>query len=372
MPKTFDYWKKQHDSNELNEFNNDTTGLLWLKIKSIVRRGIIDEFISKNSIELQQTSLAKQFIELYSILVSDPATSHQYLNNYFSEKNLTMLEVLNEQNLVNELYKVETFKWGADNQNDLGKYLVKKYIKDNQSYDFLINQIDNGILKTVQDYLVCSWYNHWTSILIEHIFKVHNVVLPTVGQIKSVDFFINEIPFDLKVTYLPANFIEEQRKASGLRPELTFLKQKAREVGIQFNDNDSNLYYSLSERLKDKGTKESISALTELKFFRISLINKVKATPKLLAQNLYEKQSDFRFGAENRIFLILIDKSNFEDSWKLKRNIELLKPEIHSYLDSFSNKSISDFKLTFYKDGKPEKHPKQYEVLTDVLVIEKD
>lgn len=372
MPKNFEYWKKQHDSNELNEFNNDLTGLLWLKIKSIVRRGIIDEFISENNIELHQTKLVEQFKELYSFLISDLKTSHQFLNNYISKKNSMLLAELNEQSLVNELYKVDTFKWGADNQNDLGKYLVKKYIKDNQSYDFLLRQMDDGILKTVQDYLVCSWYNHWTSILIEHMFKTHNAVLPTVGQIKSVDFFINEIPFDLKVTYLPANFIEDQRKASGLRPELTFLKQKAREVGIKFNNSDTNLYYSLSERLKDKGTQEALSALYELKDFRIDLINKVKENPKLLAQNLYEKQSDFRFGAENRIFLILVDKSNFEESWKLKRNIELLKPEIHSYLDSFGNKSIADFKLTFYKEGKPEKYAKRYEVLSDVLVIEKD
>ncbi len=372
MPNTFDYWKKQHDSNELNEFNYDSSGLLWLKLKSIVRRGIIDGFIEENSLELSETNLNNQFIELYSLLLDDIESAHHRLNDYISAKNLTILDLLNEQSLVNELYKVETFKWGADNQNDLGKYLVKKYIKDNQSYDFLISHIDNGILKTVQDYLVCSWYNHWTSILIEHIFKIHNLVLPTVGQIKSVDFFINEIPFDLKVTYLPANFIEDQRKSSGLRPELTFLKQKAREVGIQFNNNDSNLYYSLSERMIDKGTRESISALNEIKEFRVSLINKVKDNPMLLAKNLYEKQSDFRFGAENRIFLILVDKSNFEDSWKLKRNIELLKPEIHSYLERFENKSINDFILSFYKEGKPEKHPKQYEVLTDVLVIVKD
>ena len=148
---------------------------------------------------------------------------------------------------------METFKWGADNQNDLGKYLVKKYIKDNASYDYLMEQMDTGVLGSVQDYLICSWYNHWSSILIEHFFKSHDIVLPTVGKIKSVDFFMNEIPFDLKVTYLPTNFIEFERKQSDLKPELTVLKQAARSAGIKFKNDDSNLYYSLNERLRDKG-----------------------------------------------------------------------------------------------------------------------
>ncbi len=366
MHKDFNYWKQQHDSNALKEFNTDQEGLLWLKLKSIVRRGIIDEFLENNHIKLTSTRLNEQFQELFCYLLSDVVQSHTCLNEYILSKNAAILGDLNIDNLVVELYKVDTFKWGADNQNDLGKYLVKRYIKDNRSYDYLIQHIENEVLKTVQDYLICSWYNHWSSILIEHIFKTHNIVLPTVGQIKSVDFFINEIPFDLKVTYLPVNFIEEQRRAFGLRPELTFLKQKARELHINFDTNDSHLYYSLSERLKDRNTEEASAALNAIKEFRIQLVNTVKSNHKLLAKNLYERQSDFRFGAENRIFLILVDTGNFDDSWKLKRNIDLLKPKIHDYLDSFSRKALSDLELSFSKAGK------SYEVLTDVVIIEKE
>ena len=371
MVKDYNYWKKHHDSNELKEFNLDDLGTLWLKVKSITRRGIIDDFINKESIKLKSKGLNSQFNELYSILSSNVNNSHQVLNKYFVEKNTKVLNLLNIDSLVNELYKVDSFKWGADNQNDLGKYLVKKYVKDNNSYDFLINQMENGVLRTVQDYLICTWYNHWSSILIEHIFKIHNVVLPTVGQIKSVDFFINEIPFDLKVTYLPTNFIEDERKKNGLRPELTFLKQSARNIGIRFNNNDTNLYYLLSERLKDNASQEATDSLNQIKDFRINLIEEVKNNPKLLAQNLYEKQSDFRFGAENRIFLILVDTESFVDSWKLKRNFDLLKPGIHDYLDNFMSKDKLDLKLEFYQEGNPNKFPKKYEVLTDVILLTK-
>ena len=372
MPKNFDYWKKQHDSEELKEFNTDKQGILWLKVKSIVRREYLNQFTGANDIELDSTRLNSQFKELYDKLAENTEQSHELLNDFIASQNDTELEALDTDNLVQELYKVQTFKWGADNQNDLGKYLVKKYIKDNSSYDYLKAQMKKGVLDTVSDYLECSWYNHWSSILIEHIFKSHKVVLPTVGQIKSVDFFMNEIPFDLKVTYLPANFIEaERRKAKLPVAELTVLKQAARKAKVNFNKDDSDLYYSLTERLKDKGGNAA-KAVDEIRNFRLQLIDKVKTDPLLLAKNLYENQSDFRFGAENRIFLILIDRTDFDQSWKLKRNVDLLQPAIHNYLDSFADKSSDDLKLEFYKKGDAAKYPKKYEVLTDVIIAEKD
>ena len=184
MANTHSYWKKLYDDENLKEFSVSREGLLWLKTKSIIRRGIIDEFMNENKIQLNSTRLSNQFSELFNHLNKNINKSHKILNKYIEKKNKEDINNINIDNLVTELYKVDNFKWGADNQNDLGKYLVKKYIKDNNSYDYLISQMDNGIMKTVQDYLICSWYNHWSSILIEHIFKSHQIVLPTVGQIK--------------------------------------------------------------------------------------------------------------------------------------------------------------------------------------------
>jgi len=41
------------------------------------------------------------------------------------------------------------------------------------------------------------------------------------------------------------------------------------------------------------------------------------------------------------------------------------------YLDSFANKRKEDLKLEFYQEGDSNRFPKKYEVLTDVIVIEK-
>lgn len=372
MPKDFNYWKKLHDRDTLQELNYDRQGLLWLKIKSITRKGIISEFATSFNYQLNETSLNKQFVELFKILSLDIEKSHQHLDEYMAAKNRETLKKLNVDELVNELYKLKYFDWGGDYQNSLDKYLVSRYVKANKSYNWLNSKLDTEIAEAVRGYVLCSWYNHWTSVLIEHLFKSHKLVIPTVGQIKNVDFFILDIPFDLKVTYLPVNFIEKQRKIAGLRPELTFLKQRAREIGISFQTGDKNLYYQLTEKMKDKADSLCLLTLEELKDFRLNLIKNVKDNPRLLAQNLYEEQGEMRFGAENRIFLVLVDKSDFDNSWKLKRNIELLKPKIDKYIDSFKLKNMEELKLSFYKKGKPQQFPTKYEVLTDVLVIEKD
>jgi hypothetical protein len=134
---------------------------------------------------------------------------------------------------------LKNFDWGGDYQNSLDKYLVSRYVKREHSYDVLISKFDTEINTAVRGYVLNSWYNHWSSILIEHIFKSHPAVLPTVGQIKSVDFFVHNIPFDLKVTYLPVEFIKEKRKEKGLPVELTFLKNQAVAANILFDKRQS-------------------------------------------------------------------------------------------------------------------------------------
>ena len=59
--KDFNYWKKLHESEKLEEFSSDTIGLLWLKTKSIVRKELIAEFLKNNAITLKETAFAKQF-----------------------------------------------------------------------------------------------------------------------------------------------------------------------------------------------------------------------------------------------------------------------------------------------------------------------
>lgn len=371
--KKFDYWKKLYETKQLKDFNNDVLGLLWLKTKSIIRKELISEFIGQNNIKLKETASGKQFIELFKLFSKDAKKSHKLLNNYIIEKSKEQLADFNTEKVVSELFKLKHFEWG-DHQNDLNKLLVNRYVKVYKSYKELISKFQNEIHPLVQSYVLNSWYNHWSSIIIEHIFKSHKSVLPTVGQIKSVDFFINDIPFDLKVTYLPKEYIHEKRKEKGHPAELTFLKSKAKEAKVSFDNdaNDSDIIYEITEKMKLKNNKVSKETLINLKKERIRILKDARANPKLLAKWLYENQGEPRFGSENRIFLILVDTNDFTNSWKLKRDLKLLRPTINKYLNNFKYKFKTKsaqkllVKYHFPKDSK-----NKYSSLADVFFVVK-
>ena len=367
--KDFDYWKKLHESDKLEEFSSNEQGLLWLKVKSIVRKELISEFVTENGIELKKRLLKDKFFELYSLLVKNPTKSHKLLNAYIEEKNKTLSAALNTKKLVSELYKLKSFDWGGDYQNSLDKYLISRYVKVLQSYDMLVSKFETEISTAVQGYVLNSWYNHWSSILIEHLFKSHEAVLPTVGQIKHVDFFIRNVPFDLKVTYLPAEYIKTRRKELGFPVELTYLKAKAKELKIDFDKKakHTDIYYEIVEKLKDKDTRECTSVIAALKKEKMQILKEAIENPHGLAKWLYENQGEMRFGSENRLFLVLVDTDDFTGSWKLKRNMDFLKPIINNYLDNFAKINIADLKITFKYKGKPQ----TFTALTDVIFVVK-
>jgi len=363
----FSYWKKLYESDRLEEFNFNTAGLLWLKIKSILRKDLIADFFKTEQTELKETSLTNQFVELYDLMSANIEFSHNQIDSFIRRKNAEQVKSLDVEKLVSELYKLREFYWGGDYKNALDKFLVDRYIKVYQDFDVLFSKFEGEINRAVQGYVLCSWYNHWSSILIEHIFKTHPIVLPTVGQIKKVDFFVDNIPFDLKVTYLPANFIEAKRKEKGLKPELTELKQKAKSANITFtrHKKSDDIYYEIIEKMKDRDDDFCSEALQNIKDIRLEILNQVIQNPRELIQNLYEQQGELRFDASNRLFLILVDTEDFDNSWKLKRNLDLLKPNIQIYLDKFIEKKIEELKVTFNYKGKEQ----TFTALSDAIFI---
>lgn len=178
--KNFDHWKKLHDSDKLEGFGSDKAGLLWLKIKSIVRRELLAAFAKEANLKLTRSALSKRFEGRYEILSKDVSKSLQLLNAFIQKINKTQASNIDTAQLVSELYKLKNFDWGGDYQNSLDKYLVSRYVKALQSYETLLSKFDTEISRAVPGYVLNSWYNHWSSILIEHIFKSHPAVLPAV------------------------------------------------------------------------------------------------------------------------------------------------------------------------------------------------
>jgi len=373
LMKNFNYWKKLYESEQLKEFNTDNVGLLWLKTKSIIRKELIAEFVKENNVRLKETASGNKFVELFKLLSKNPKTAHKLLNEYIMKKSKEQHAELDTKKLVSELFKLKHFEWG-DHQNDLNKALVSRYVKVYKSYDQLISKFEKEIHPLVQAYVLNSWYNHWSSILIQHIFESHKSVLPTVGQIKSVDFFINNIPFDLKVTYLPSEYIKEKRAEKGYPVELTYLKSKAKEADINFDKNGkpSDIYYEITEKMKDKKDKISKKTLQKLREEKIIILKEAQGNPRMLGKWLYENQSTPRFGSENRIFLVLVDTNDFTNSWKLKRDLQILKPTIIKYLENFQYKfNTKGAQKLSVEYNFPKNSTKEFTSLADVIFVVK-
>ena len=368
--KDFKYWDNVSKNENLEEFNFDPAGLLWLKTKSIIRKELLRKFLDFSALKIQSSKQGQSFVKLFELLSKNPDKSHQLLNSFIREINSEEAAHLDTEQLVSELYKLKNFDWGGDYQNSLDKYLVTRYVKvQNPSFENLLSKFETEINIAVQGYVLNSWYNHWSSVLIEHIFKSHDIVLPTVGKIKGVDFFVNNLPFDLKVTYLPAGFIHFKRKEKGFPVELTYLKSKAREAKIIYDTKakPDDISYEIIEKMKDRNDDFCLDVLSTLKNQNLSILKEAQENPKILAKWLYENQGEMRFGTDNRLFLVLVDADDFKNSWKLKRNLNLLKPAILKYLDNFKTTKIEDLKVEF---GYKEKS-QTFTALTDVIFVVK-
>ncbi|MFC2325321.1 MAG: hypothetical protein ACFNO7_01890 [Bacteroides sp.] len=105
----------------------------------------------------------------------------------------------------------------------------------------------------------------------------------------------------------------------------------------------ATLEYYLREKFAESGVKD---VLDELRGIKEKILNKTIAAPEELMLWLYVNQGKMRFGAENRLFLILIDLDDFTQSWKLKRAFDMLTPKINSYLSSFAVEQLSEISFT--------------------------
>ncbi|MCK5522913.1 MAG: hypothetical protein KAI83_07245, partial [Thiomargarita sp.] len=218
---------------------------------------------------------------------------------------------------------------------------------------------------TLRGYTLNSWYNHWTSILIEDLFKDHEAVLPTVGLVKKIDFFINDIPFDLKVTYFPEQLLADKLK-NRYGNELTMLKRICRQLSI-FIPNDmkpKELQLHLYNIIAEDQRTEAKDFITDIKSHKTAIIAEAEENPSELKKWFYENQGEARFDASNRFFLVLTDETDMKNSWKLKRNIVFLRENINHHLDNLSM-NMSTLNTEFYW------HQKQqiYNCKSDILFL---
>jgi hypothetical protein len=320
-------------SDNIPELAATPAGLRFLKLRSLSRKEHLEELFTGAHLKAKETSSSALLKMAVESTISDETINSTIATIFKRESGA---RIANEPQLVNELYKMEVFDWGGLHQNSLEKTIVDNYVKRITSFETLESKIENELQQSMRGFVLCQWYNHWTSIIIEDIFNTHSRVVPAVGKIKKIDFFIDDIPFDLKVTYLPEGFIKEMRRADGLRPELTLVRSVAKTLKIVFDTElpDGKLLEDLLKKLKDHPSKDAQRLVKELYEYRMSLLRKVQEDSEGLIRWLYENQGIRRFDSGNRLFLVLVDTSAFFDSWKLKRAKPLLEDRIGKFIDA--------------------------------------
>ena len=224
------------------------------------------------------------------------------INEFIKKKYRKLIEgrrnLISDNDLKRELLKVKDFKWGVV-QGQLDQKIQTEYVRKFVRYEELLKGVKDKLYDDITHYVIATWYNHWTTVLIEDHISQHPRVIPTLKNNFGVDIFFDNQPFDLKITYLPKNF-------------------------------------TLEQALKN---------------------------PKDLIVWLYENQGTQRFGADNRLFVVLASKDNLEESWKLKRDFDFVFSKIDEFFDRESVSIKDEIIFSFKKET--------YTTISKILVITK-
>ncbi len=363
MKNLFSRFNNAFKNDQFDEFVTDQKGIYFLKFRSLNRKNILEQIAAENNIDIKSVPSKNLFEFLFHKNISEDFLNEFIRRKYLEERNQRKSK---EDLLYSQLYRIKEFDWGGFYQNSVEQTIVNNYIKKIDNYNELVSCIDDNLSLRIRKYIICSWYNHWTSILIEDLFKEHPDILPTLGKIKKVDFFWKNFPFDLKVTYFPVGYMEMYRKQKGWKPyELSELKSfaKTEKIFINRSLSEQELFDELLTRISESSSKKAKEFLISFYAKRKVIIDDAIANPKNLIRWLYENQGIRRFDAANRFFIILIDKNHLEESWKLKRNKEILSKSIKKFLDKNRSIDFEKLKLSFTWEEKT------YQVFSTCLFI---
>jgi len=351
-----------YNKDQFAELLHNPDGLYWLKLRSLSCTKQLQELCRRTGINFQGISNNQLLAHVYNSRPPEHDLDKFIREIYESERRVRRE---NEDYLISQLYQMRDFDWGGLYQNSLERTIIDNYVKKIQSWDRLNLAIENELHRSMRSYVQCSWYNHWSSIIIEDIFKDHPAILPAVGLVKKIDFFIHNFPFDLKVTYFPDGYMKALRQKEGLPSESTVSKKFCRYEKIKFDTNkpEGLLFHELLTRIIEYPSKAARDFMMNFRATRMRLIRQTMNAPQNLIRWLYENQGARRFDAASRFFLILADAENIEESWKLKRNKKLLTDSINKHLDQMQSKTIDNLRIEFKWENEI------YETYADALFV---
>lgn len=188
------------------------------------------------------------------------------------------------QEIINELNKVDEHIWGMI-QGDVDGHIQSNYVRKFYRYDEMVNAIRAGLYKSIESYALSSWFNHWSTVFLEDLINENKNVIPIIKKVKGVDIIWNEQPVDIKVTNLPKEWFKDG--------------------------------YDIDYAVKN---------------------------PEVVCRYMYELQGAQRFGDDNRLFIVIYDRNNPSESWKIKRDYNLIKSKINDFFNQKAELDAINFK----------------------------
>jgi hypothetical protein len=369
MSLSFESAFRSFQQGDLRSLYTDPDGLRFLKLQSMSRgeylKRLLNEEIQhvkapqKEYLEAAvRKSGKKKFRAIYESGITD-AQVEKAIRRIYTEQRKE--RKVHENVLISELYNVRSFDWGGLHHHSLEKTIINNYVKKIPSYQKLVDKIENEIHQTMRAYVLCAWYEYWTSIIIQDLFTDHPRVLPILVAMKRIDFFVNDVPFVLQVTHLPEAYIDNRRTTTGLKAEISLLKREAASLKIHFDSNleEDRLLEDLWIKLKDHPCKGSRALLDDLQGKRLDILEEVIHQPDALVRWFYEHQDGRRFDTANRLFLVLVDREDFFNSWTLRRAKPLLVETIHDHLNRSTDPPGTEISFNWRND--------EYTATADVL-----
>lgn len=228
------------------------------------------------------TNITEMIRNILTAFDNNLITTEQ-INNYIKElySSTRNEEIQNtgatHELIVSELNKVDSHIWGMV-QGAVDSHIQANYVRKYFKFDDIISAIRHSLYNTIESYTLCTWYNHWSTVFLEDLICLNDNVVPIIKKVKGVDVIWNEQPIDIKVTNLPREWFAD---------------------GKTIDDALNN--------------------------------------PTSVCEYLYRLQGAQRFGAENRLYIIIYNRQNPAESWKIKRKYDLIKRSV----DTFFNQNIA-------------------------------
>ena len=168
MRETFRLLNRAYQNNDFQIIFEHQYGIYFLMLRSLSRTELLRELATVLELNIEGINSRQLFEHIFCQNI--PLESIQdFIQQVYERERAVRRE--NEDFLYTQLFRLQIFNWGGFYQNAVEQTIVNNYVKKIQDYNQLNNAIDNDLNPRLRNYILCSWYNHWSSILIEEMFK---------------------------------------------------------------------------------------------------------------------------------------------------------------------------------------------------------